>query len=218
MIAPNLATRPFLNTRPVWLLTAVAGVISLALLAANVHLYLSSNEATNALVVHEGELAATRQSLEGELRTDVASLDQVPWKQMAARTAGVNVVLRERGFSWSAMLNDLERVLPYDVRLVQIAPSVNKDGIKLGLQGISRTREALLELLDRLISDPSFADPLPSTEKGPEDAHVPGYEFQASVTYLPPEEVAAAAAAEAEQAPQAAGPVAEPGAASGAVR
>ena len=26
MITPNLATRPFLNTRPVWLVTAVAGL------------------------------------------------------------------------------------------------------------------------------------------------------------------------------------------------
>jgi type IV pilus assembly protein PilN len=194
MIAPNLATRPFLNTRPVWLLTAVAGIIALALLAANVHLYLAANEATLALVARENELAATRKSLEGELRKDITSLDQVGWKQMEARTDGVNVVLRERGFSWSAMLNDLERVLPFDVRLVQIAPTVNKDGIKLSLRGIARTRDAMLELLDGLIADPSFDDPLPSVENTPEDSSVPGYVFQLNVTYLPPEDVAAMAA------------------------
>lgn len=194
MIAPNLATRPFINTRPVWLLVAVTGVVALALLAANIHLYLASNDATDALVTRESGLAATQRTVETELRQDVTRLDRVPWKQIAARTDGINVVLRERGFSWSEMLNDLERVLPYDVRLVQIAPSVTKDGISLGLQGIARTRDAMLELLDALITDPSFADPLPSTERGPEDSSVPGYTFQLKVTYLPPEEVAAAAA------------------------
>ena len=191
MIAPNLASRPFLNVRPVWLLTAAAGVVALALLAANVHLYLASNEATDALVAREAELSAARRTVEAELRQDVGRLDKVPWRQLASRTDGINVVLRERGFSWSAMLNDLERVLPFDVRLVQVAPSVTKDGIQLRLRGISRTREAMLELFDNLIGDASFDDPLPSVENTPEDSAVPGYLFQLKVTYLPPEEVGA---------------------------
>jgi len=40
VIAPNLATRPFLNTRPVWLVTAVAGAVTVILLAFNLRLFL----------------------------------------------------------------------------------------------------------------------------------------------------------------------------------
>ena len=45
MITPNLATRPFLNTRPVWLVTAAAGLATLILLGLNLRLFLVSNRA-----------------------------------------------------------------------------------------------------------------------------------------------------------------------------
>ena len=43
MITPNLATRPFLNTRPVWLVTAAAGLAALILLALNLRLFFVAN-------------------------------------------------------------------------------------------------------------------------------------------------------------------------------
>lgn len=186
MIAPNLATRPLLNTRPVWIVTAVATLLAVVLLGANLHLYLRSNEELAGLLERRQELEGRQRELAQGLRADVAALDRVPWGRLSARAEGVNVVLEERAFSWTAMLVDVERVLPYGVRLVTIGPNIGKEGVTLNLRGVARTRDDLLTLIDNLIADPAFVDPLPRSEDTPESGRSIGYAFTLSTDYLPP--------------------------------
>jgi hypothetical protein len=94
------------------------------------------------------------------------------------------VVLREHGFSWLTLLGDVERVMPYQVRLTRIGPAISSDGIKLSLEGVARTREAMLELFENLIADEAFADTLPKAEMTPEEGEV-GYSFTLIVDYHP---------------------------------
>ncbi len=186
MIAPNLASRPFLNTRPVWIVTAVAALLAVLLFAANARLYVISNEELDTLLEQRQSLEQEKRALEKELRSDLAVLDKVPWRRLDARASGVNIVLRERSFSWSAMLDDIERVLPYGVRLVTIGPKVGAEGVALTLRGVARTRDDLLGLIENLIADPAFVDPLPSSEESPESGRTVGYAFTLAVDYLPP--------------------------------
>ena len=65
-----------------------------------------------------------------------------PWRSLAARVNAANAILREHAFSWLQMLNDIERVMPYDVRLTKIAPSVGSDGVALSIEVIARNRDA----------------------------------------------------------------------------
>ena len=44
MIAPNLAARPFLNTRPVWLVTGLTGLLALVLIILNIGFYVRTNQ------------------------------------------------------------------------------------------------------------------------------------------------------------------------------
>jgi Tfp pilus assembly protein PilN len=85
------------------------------------------------------------------------------------------------------MLDDIERTLPYDIRLTKIAPKVEVDTVNLSLTAIGRTRDALLEFLDRLIADPAFSEPTPQSEITPEESGL-GYVLTLIVTYHPPEE------------------------------
>ncbi len=110
----------------------------------------------------------------------------MPWKSLAARVNAVNTVIQEHEFSWIGLLDDIERVLPYDVRLTKITPKVDADTVNLSLIAIGRTREALLEFFDNLIDDPSFSDPTPSSEITPEESGF-GYVFQMTVVHHPGE-------------------------------
>jgi len=187
VIIPNLASRPFLNTRPVWLVTAAAGVLALALVLLNVLSYVRAGRTLEPQIEHRDRLLVEERALVAGLSGLVAELEQVPWRSLDARIEATNVILREHNFSWLAMLNDVERVMPYDVRILQVSPDVGPTGVDLHLRVVAKTREAMIEFLDNLIADPRFSRPTPRTETTPEQSESGSYNLSLSVHYHPPE-------------------------------
>lgn len=184
MIAPNLATRPRLNTRPVWLVAGVTALLALVFAVVNISVWVSSSRTLEEQIVRQQELEAEFERLSTEVGERAESLNRVPWRSLTARVKAVNTVIREHEFSWIGMLDDIERVLPYDVRLTKITPAVEVDKVNLSLVAIGRTREALLDLLDAMIEDPSFSEPTPSSEITPEESGI-GYVLNLTVVHHP---------------------------------
>ena len=184
MIVPNLASRPHLNTRPVWLVIGAAAFLSLIFAVLNTQVWLKSNRELEEQILLLDQLKADNERLTLEVGRQAEDLNRVPWKSLAARVNAVNAVIQEHEFSWVGLLDDIERVLPYDVRLTKITPKVDGDEVNLSLNAIGRTREALLDFFDTLIEDPSFSDPTPSSEMTPEESGY-GYVFQMTVVHHP---------------------------------
>jgi len=182
---PNLASRPLLNSRPVWLVTAAAGVLALIFVLLNVHLYFHASEAQAEQRVLREQLAAENLDLRQELTDHARALEGVPWKALSYRVAGLNVILRSHSFSWLQLLSDIEGVLPYDVRLIRVAPFMSKAGVTLDISGTARARDSWLDVIENLIADPRFENPIPKDERLPEGSPTAGYSFTLSVTYLP---------------------------------
>lgn len=188
MITPNLATRPFLNTRPVWLVAAAAGFLALILIGFNLRLYLVANRHLDDETTKRDGLELRYSALATEVKEDVDVLEKVPWRSLKGRVDATNLILREHSFSWLEMLDDIERVMPYDLRLTRIAPTVGSDEVTLSLEAVARNRDAMLEFLDNLIADPRFENATPATEKTPEETELTTYVLSVRVTYHPSEE------------------------------
>ena len=94
VIAPNLATRPFLNTRPVWLVTAVAGALTVILLIFNLRLFLVANRTLVDETRDPGRAPReTPESLEAAVRKDVEALERVPWRSLTRRVDATNLIV-----------------------------------------------------------------------------------------------------------------------------
>lgn len=189
MIVANLASKARLNTRPVWVLTGAAVLIGLVLTAVNIRLFLSSNQTLEEQIVRRDMLQLRRDALTGEFSGHAAVLERVPWRSLGARVNLVNDVLAEHRFSWSDLLDHLAEVLPWQVRVVSVSPSLDDDGVTLALEAVSQDREGFLDLLDRMVADPYFDDPRPSRETWPEGGQSSEYLFRMQVVYLPGGEV-----------------------------
>lgn len=187
MIVPNLASRPLLNTRPVWLVTVSSVLVALLFVVLNVFSYVSSNRTLASQLAEYQQLAVSRTALRSEVQAQLASLGKVPWRSLADRVNATNLVLQEGSFSWLALLDDIERVMPYEVRLTRIAPNPGPSTVTLNLAVVCRTREAMLQFLDNLIKDPSFANPIPVREEAPEKSATAAYDLTLKVDYKPPE-------------------------------
>lgn len=165
----NLATRPFVNRRPIRRGGYFLWVLGLLLAVLNGFLYwdyLSGQGATESGlqgVIGELEeesrlLELARQGLEG---FDTEELNQ--------KIEFVNLRIQQRTFSWSRLFDVFAETLPGDIRLSSLTPkfrdrlgragsNLESDEVQLEISGEAKSSEALLEFLDRLFAHSAFDD------------------------------------------------------------
>lgn len=178
----NLASRPYRDYRPLYAVVVLASLAIFFLMLNNAetgYRYLRDTKSTRAQID-----SVERQAALEEQRT--RDLDQrlraVNVKLLAAETQFANARLAERAFSWSELLDRLERVLPDDVRIESVAPSFARNGlVHLTLAAYGKNGDSMVRTLDRLNHDDHFAGPFPNSEEHT-DA---GYRFGIGVDYRP---------------------------------
>jgi Tfp pilus assembly protein PilN len=179
----NLASRPYRDYRPVYAVVVVMALLTafLALNNADTWLrYRTETQTTRAKIDQLDKQTEDEQRRTAELTHRLKGVDV---KLLAGRTQFANARLAERAFSWSELLDRLERVLPGDVRIDSVAPSFSKEGlVHLSLQCTAKTGQGMLATLDRLNHDPEhFVNAFP----GSEDNTGTGFRFVIAVDYRP---------------------------------
>jgi hypothetical protein len=113
----------------------------------------------------------------------VRQQERIDLRLLNSRISYVNGEIAERAFSWSALLEQLERVLPGNVKVTSLTPSVNKDGTThLQLTCVAKDGSGVIQLLNHMLANEHFARPFPESEaKNPDGSQ----QFSLSVDYLP---------------------------------
>jgi Tfp pilus assembly protein PilN len=153
----NLASQPFRRARAV---LVASGGLAVALVALLVFL-LSLNR------MQSGQVADTRKELaqlEKQIRAvsaEQARLDAFLRKpenaEVLERSLFLNALLYRKGISWTRIFADLEKVVPYNVRIMSIRPTVNaQNQISLDMMVGTESPQPAIELLKRLESSPLF--------------------------------------------------------------
>ena len=178
----NLAAKPYRDYRP-YIAVMALGWLLVALMALNNldtwYRYQHDTKTTR------DEIAALERQTDVErtkLQTSQQRLRSINVPLMTAQTQYVNSRLAERAFSWSELLDRLERVLPDDVRLLAVSPTFNKSGfVHLTLNCVGKSGTSMVTTLDRLNRDNHFARPFPTSE----DNTGNGFAFGIGVDYRP---------------------------------
>jgi Tfp pilus assembly protein PilN len=179
----NLASRPYRDYRPVYVVVVLISLATAFLMLSNIDTYLK--------YVHETKTQRTKiEQLDAQTAQESQHADQlqsqvagVNFKALNAEVKYVNSQLAERAFSWSELLDRLERVLPKDVRIATLAPSFDKNGaVRLDMSCVSKTADGLVDTINALNRDPAFSQPFPHSS---ETADGGVYSFSISVQYHP---------------------------------
>jgi len=178
----NLAAKPYRDYRPYIAVMAIGWLLVALMALNNLDTWYRYQHDTKTTREEIATLQRQTQLEQTKLQDSERRLHTVNVPLMTAQTEYVNSVLAERAFSWSELLDRLERVIPDDVRLVSISPSFNKNGlVHLSLACVGKSGESMVPVIDRLYADPHFAHPFPSSETNTGN----GYEFGISVDYRP---------------------------------
>jgi Tfp pilus assembly protein PilN len=182
-VAVNLASEPFEKTRPMLVASACAAILLLALLGMLVALS----------VTERGQAAELRASITG-LQTQMHRLDadqvrlegvlrQPENAEVLSRSVFLNSLLYAKGISWTRLFDDLEKVMPYNVRLISIRPqAAAQNEILLDMVVGAESAAPVIDMLTRLESSPVFGATLIHNRWPPTQSE-PLLRYRVSVSY-----------------------------------
>jgi hypothetical protein len=176
----NLASRPFRNTTLPALLTGVGSFV--LVVATLAHGYLLWSLVRGGRHRQEGDVRAL-ELREASLRSGISSLRRSrPAPATLAEWRAVKDLVDRRAFSWTGLLSRLEDLLPGDVRVTSIAPSVQKGRTSLDISVRVQAAGEGLVLLRKLQENGDFEDVFPVSTS---DDRMQGRQYQYTMHYTP---------------------------------
>lgn len=179
----NLASQPFRRDRAMLM---ASGAVSVALtLTLGLLMYLAMLDRVQLGDLHQDInrlnqriRAATAQQAEAD------SVLRKPENAVVLQTSlFINNLLVYKGVSWSKLFSDLEKTVPYNVKLLALHPSVNSQSrVMLDLTVGAESPEALIQFLKALEMSPVFGD-VNELSKLPPSQSEPLYRSHVMVNY-----------------------------------
>ena len=158
-IAINLATRPFVELRPLFarLRLAMLALVLLAIaLGVGLHLLNGRSAAQGAQMA---ALVKQTQNYQDQRARNEARMRQPQNLGVLERSQFLNALFAQKSFSWTAVMMDLERVLPPGVQVTSIDPVISKQGdVSIRLR-VSGDRDRTVQLVRNLERSQRFIAP-----------------------------------------------------------
>ncbi len=158
-ITVNLATRPFIELRPIFLrlriFMAVLGVLALGAVVAT-HILQKKLDIAEAQIdaVHAKVVAA-----QDEKRSNERRMREPDNAAVLSRAHFLNALFLRKSFSWTAIMMDLETVLPTGVQVTSIEPEPTSDGDVMIRLRVSGDRDRAVQLVRNLERSKRFLAP-----------------------------------------------------------
>lgn len=180
----NLASDPFRRDRPMLFAFAVGSGLLVVSLLVLISMILSER----------GQVAETRAAVDryssqlSALQTSQSKLDatlrQPGNAVVLERSVLLNQLIQRKAISWTKIFSDLEKVLPANVRLVQIRmPQVNSaNEVTLDMIVGAQSPEPVLDLVRKLEDSQQFTNAWVGTFQGPSQ-NDPLFKYRVTVTY-----------------------------------
>lgn len=157
-ITVNLASRPYLDLRSV---LKRLRIIMLALVLVAIPLFLLlHNEQKRARIATErvDTMHSRVQNLDAQQRSYEALMRQPQNAEILAQSDFLNGLFRQKAFSWTATMTDLETVLPAGVQVLSLDPAITKSGrVEIHLR-VSGARDRAIQLVQNLEKSRHFAN------------------------------------------------------------
>jgi type IV pilus assembly protein PilN len=164
-ISVNLANRPFVELRPLFARLRLAmGLLALLAVGLGFALHSLNAKAAVARARMDALKAETRQYLH-ERQVNEARMHQPQNMAVLERSQFLNGLFAWKSFSWTAVMMDLEKVLPAGVQVTSIEPQITKEGdVNIRLR-VSGDRDLAVRLVRNLETSQRFLSPRLSSEQ-----------------------------------------------------
>jgi type IV pilus assembly protein PilN len=184
----NLASQPYQDVQRFFFRWAL-GLLGLAVLTGGL-IYAATSAYLSWRVTEKQVAELRRQIAERDRQRATAEdfLNRPENRDARDRSQFLNALIARKAFSWTEIFNDLERLMPPRLRVLDIRPVVNDNNqLELQLAVTGSSRDSAIELVRRLEQSPHFSSAKVDAESlQPASQSQPAsVQFQISAVYLP---------------------------------
>jgi Tfp pilus assembly protein PilN len=179
----NLASQPMRRDRPILVASAVVAILLCISLVALIGMAITDRRNMN----ESRKVIARVQSQLDKTNAAQAQIDaQMRLPENATvlyRNLMFNELIQRKGISWTRIFADLEKVLPHNVRIASIRPTLNAKGVlSLEMVVAADTSEPVIGFITNLEQSDVFGD-VGQTSWVPPTQNDPFVRFHVTVTY-----------------------------------
>ena len=158
-ISVNLASRPFVELRPLFAqLRLLIGALILLAIALFIGVRIFAVKAKHASAQMDA-LKAKTSAVQAQTAAAEAKMRRPENQSALERSQFLNTLFAAKGFSWTGVMMDLERVLPQDVQVTSIDPAISKDGVISIRLRVTGDRSRSIQLVRNLEHSQHFLNP-----------------------------------------------------------
>lgn len=148
----NLASGDFKKKRGIGLLFLLATLLLIGLIGIDLQRFFSLKESEAEFDARIGRLLSEKRQLQEEIGKLGRNPSDNAEQTMQREIRSANQLLRQRRFSWTMFLSDLEARVPPKVSVVRVHPDFGSGVVVLG--GVAPSLKEVTDFVGRLQSDP----------------------------------------------------------------
>jgi|GEM_PF-2295094 len=184
IIRSNLASSPIKNYSIFLLECTLLGIAAVLFTFFNLGSLRSSYDKNQELK----KTIAIQQTQLHDLESKKKNLDnqiaKIKTPQFISETEFMNNAIKRRMFSWTALFDHFEQILPPTVKMISVLPAVTEKNIAINMEMAGRSLADMLELVRTLERDSEFSEVTLKAERSGEDGEM--IYFSISLNYTPP--------------------------------
>jgi Tfp pilus assembly protein PilN len=180
----NLSSEPFRRDRPVIVGLSTAAVVLAVSLCFMVVLIMGERGRAKENRIAVDRLNTQLRSIAAERAKYDAFLHQPANAEVLERSLLLNTLVERKSISWSKIFSDIESVLPYNVKLIQVRlPAINsRQEVMLDMVVGATSPEPVIGFLKKLEDSPLFG-PVEGHNSLPPSQNEPLYRVRLTVNY-----------------------------------
>jgi hypothetical protein len=180
----NLATEPFRRDRPALVATAALGVLLAIFLGFEATTIISQRQQGKEIHVTINRLNNQLRGITAEQAKLNALLRRPENAEVMERSLFLNALIDRKAISWTKLFADLEKVVPYNVRLVSVRlPEVDSDNrVLLDMVVGTGDRPEFVQFMQHLEESPQFGVTYLQSSTPPSQTD-PSYRHHVIVSY-----------------------------------
>jgi type IV pilus assembly protein PilN len=180
----NLASEPFRRDRPLFIASVAACLILVITLGLEINTIARQRRQAAVTRTAIARLNAPLRCIGAEQSKLDGTLRRPENAEVLERSVFLNELIERKSISWTRIFADLEKVLPYNLRLISVRlPEVNSQNqVFLDMVVSAKDVAPVLDFLRRLEASPQFG-PTSFVNSLPPSQTDPFYRYHVTVSY-----------------------------------
>ena len=151
----NLATRAYVNRRTLYVSYALIGALLIVVFLYNTMRFFTLNNEINR---NRANIESIEKNILARTGVEIADYSEENYQEMLKNIQDANEILQRDSFRWSGFLDQMETVVPRQVRILRINPNYIERSVSLS--GQAKNLNSLKSLIDNIIDSKHYSQVL----------------------------------------------------------